>query len=381
MTRHGAPYPVTPATVLLVASLIAHAVIGALAIQDAPEPQGDFDRYYEIATGSGRPYVDYQVEHPIGTLVVFKLLAAVPGGRTAFGRGVVTVNLVADIAVIAALLLVWGMPAAAFYTLVTIPIASLLFHRIDLWSMCAATIAMAAWRRGRPSLCALSLAVGASFKLWPLVLIFALWTGGQRKRAIVIFAAAAGVAGALALALGGVQAVLEVLTFRGASGWQIESTGGSLVHLLTNAALRNESGAWRIGSVNRLTSIGLFLAAAPGCLWASWRGLSTRRPGMAWLAAVGWLLTWSALFSAQYGAWLAPGAAIAWTEGYMSVAVLAAIVVFLTSRIMHYYGLLVASAPVLVVLVVVRNVLLIALALAALVKLRRTSLAEPDLEP
>ena len=44
-------------------------------------PAGDFDRYYEIGSSAGRPYVDYQVEHPIGTLLVFKALARLPGGR------------------------------------------------------------------------------------------------------------------------------------------------------------------------------------------------------------------------------------------------------------------------------------------------------------
>jgi len=33
---------------------------------------------YQIASGTGRPYVDYEVEHPVGTLLVFKALAAPP---------------------------------------------------------------------------------------------------------------------------------------------------------------------------------------------------------------------------------------------------------------------------------------------------------------
>ena len=48
--------------------------------------------YYEIASASGRPYVDYQVEHPIGTLLVFKLIAKAAGTRSSFGRGAVLVS-------------------------------------------------------------------------------------------------------------------------------------------------------------------------------------------------------------------------------------------------------------------------------------------------
>ncbi|HEX7139402.1 MAG TPA: hypothetical protein VF219_16225 [Vicinamibacterales bacterium] len=380
MSRPGERDRPTPATVVLVVTLVVHAVIGALAFQDAPEPQGDFDRYYEIASGAGRPYVDYQVEHPIGTLIVFKLLAAVPGGRASFGRGVVTVNAIADTVVIAALLGVWGVPAAAFYALVTIPIASLLFHRIDLWSMSAATLAVAAWRRHRPSLCALSLAVGASFKLWPLLLIFALRRTDHPRRAFIVFGLTAGATGAIALALGGPKAILEVLTFRGATGWQVESTAGSLVHLLTHAPPRMESGAWRIGTVDHLTSIAFFLAAAPVCLWASWRGFGTARPGVGWLAAVGWLLTLSALFSAQYVGWLAPAAGIAWTENHRRLAALTAVVIVLTQLFMFGYDRMIDGEVVMVLLVALRNVFVIVLTLGALAELRRPLLTEANLE-
>jgi hypothetical protein len=368
------------ASAALFVAIAVHLVVCALSLADAPEPQSDFDRYYEIATGTGRPYIDYQVEHPIGTLTVFKLLAAMPGGRAAFGRAVVAVNALADAAVIGALAGVWGVPAAAYYAVVTVPIANLLFHRIDLWSIAAATLAVTAWRCRQPSLAALLLAIGASFKLWPLVLFFMLWNSTNRTRAIAVFTLSVGAIGSAAIAIGGPRAIVEVLTFRGATGWQIESLAGSVIHLFTNEAVRMQSGAWRIGTVGRLTSIALFLAAAPLCVWASWRGFRTNQPGTAWLAALGSLLTLSALFSAQYAGWLVPGGALAWTGGQKRAALLAAAVVALTQLFMRGYDDVIAGAPVMVALVVVRNVVVIAMTIVALAALGRALPAEAHLE-
>jgi hypothetical protein len=374
------------ASAALLLAIVVHLVVGALALADAPQPQSDFDRYFEIATGAGRPYVDYQVEHPVGTLTVFKLLAAIPGGRASFGRGVVVVNALADAALIGALAGVWGIPAAAYYAVVTVPIANLLFHRIDLWSMAAATLAVTAWRCGKPSLAALLLAVGASFKLWPLVLFFMLWNSTSRTRALVVFTLSAGAIASAAIAIGGPRAILEVLTFRGATGWQIESLVGSVIHLFTGEPARMQSGAWRIGTVGRLASIALFLAAAPLCIWASWRGFRVNRPGIAWLAAVATLLSLSALFSAQYVGWLVPAGALAWagdqtwTGDQKRSALLTAAVVALTQLFMRGYDDVIAGVPLMVALVVLRNAVVIVLTVVTLAALARPLPAEPHLQ-
>ena len=57
---------------LLIAVLVVHAAAFAIAARESALPAGDFDRYYEIGSSAGRPYVDYQVEHPIATLLVFQ---------------------------------------------------------------------------------------------------------------------------------------------------------------------------------------------------------------------------------------------------------------------------------------------------------------------
>ena len=67
-----------------------------MSVHESGLPAGDFDRYYTIGSSPGRPYVDYQVEHPIATLLVFRMIARVPGGRPGFGLAIVVLDLIAD---------------------------------------------------------------------------------------------------------------------------------------------------------------------------------------------------------------------------------------------------------------------------------------------
>jgi hypothetical protein len=160
-----------------------------------------------------------------------------------------------------------------------------------------------------------------------------------------------------------------VLTFRGASGWQIESLVGSVVHLIDTTTLRMESGAWRIGSIGGPASITMFLAAAPICVWTSWRGARQNRVGAGWLAGVTTLLLLSALLSAQYVIWLAPAAAIAWTDGDKRLVLLTAIAIALTQLLWNDYGSVLAGERWALLIVVLRNVVLIALAAVAIGRL------------
>ena len=160
-----------------------------------------------------------------------------------------------------------------------------------------------------------------------------------------------------------------MLTFRGATGWRIESLAGSLVHLTDSQTLRMESGAWRIGAINGRLSIAMFLAAAPICIWSSWRGARLDRVGAGWLASVSALLLLSALLSAQYVIWLAPAAGIAWAQGEKGLAVLTAVAILLTQVLWNYYGAVLDGALPALLLVVLRNLVLVALAASAIARL------------
>jgi len=359
---------------VLIAVLIIHLAAFGISVSESAQPAGDFDRYYEIASGAGRPYIDYQVEHPIATLLVFKALARLPGGRASFGLGVVVLDLIAGAIIVGSLLWGWGIVSATIYAAAVAPILGLFFNRLDAWSTAAAILAVAAWRKNRPITLGCALAIGAAFKLWPLVLgtlLVVPWRARRSLIALTAFAVTAAVFASGALWLAGSRGVLQVLTFRGATGWQIESLIGSLVHLAGSETMRMESGAWRIGTISSAASIAMFAAAAPICVWSSWRGARLDRVGAGWLGSVSTLLVLSALLSPQYVIWLAPAAGIAWVEGDTGLAVITAIAILLTQIFWSFYGSVLRSELPALLTVVLRNAVLIVLAVSAVASLRR----------
>jgi Glycosyltransferase family 87 len=365
---------------LLIAVLVVHAIAFAIAAAQSGQPASDFDRYYAIGSTPGRPYLDYQVEHPIATLLVFKSLARLPGGRASFGLGVVVLDLIADLIIVGSLLWGWGIAAAVVGAGALIPVLGLFFNRIDAWSTASAILAVAAWRHHRPVTLGCALAIGTAFKLWPLVLAMLLivpWRDRRSVVAIAAFATTATVLGGAALWVAGSRGIVQVLTFRGATGWQIESFVGGLVHLGESTTLRMESGSWRIGATSGPVAVAMFLAAAPICVWSSWRAARVNRIGAGWLASVTALLLLSALLSAQFVIWLAPAAAIAWTEGDQRLTLLTAIAIVLTQIFWGSYGSVLDGERRLLLIIVLRNVVLLVLAISAMVRLAAPRTATP----
>ena len=361
-----------PARWLLITALAIHLPIAIRSAVRSGQPMYDFERYYDIATNPTRPYRDFPVEYPPGTVVTLRGLAAATGSRGAFGVAVVAVSVVADVAIVAALAWGWGINAAACYALVIIPIVDLFYLRTDLWSAAAVTLAVAAWQRRREALSAAALAAGVALKLWPLP-FFALFFVRVRGRTHVTAALVAGAAVVIGwIWIAGWSGVYQVLTFRGARGWQIESVIGSVMHLVGSESLRMESGSWRIGATSGPVSVLMFLLAAPLCVWSVWRGARTAHLGTGWLAGVSALLLLSALLSAQFVGWLAPGSAIAWTEGDRRSALMAAATIALTEVFWNWYDAVLSGAMPALVAVVARNVVLGALLVVALRTLART---------
>lgn len=349
---------------LLVVALLAHVVILVVTyVLSSRSTKADFNRFWEIGSTRGRPYVDYQVERgPLETLVL-KSIAAATGTRARFGRVVVLVNIAADVAILAALAWGWGVAATTYFAVVALPLLNLLCERIDLWSVAAATIAIGAWKRDRRIVTAIALVIGGAFKVWPLPLaVLLLEPGTRRSRAVPVltFAALAALFGIAWWVLAGWSGVYQVLTFRGARGWQVESTVGALLLIGGGSAVRMEAGAHRLGSTGRLTSIASFGLAGPAYVWSVWRGGRTGRVGVGWLTGVSALLILSPLFSTQFMGWLMPAAAIAWAEGDRLPAALAAAAVALTMIEWSFYLAIVKGVLPAVLLVVTRNVLMAA---------------------
>ena len=358
--------------VALAATLAIHAAVGVAASLATIDPNPDFRRYYEIASGVGRPYVDYPVEHPIGTFALFKVLARGGADGAAFAARLVTVNVAADAIIVVAIAWVFGPLAALAYALIALPLLGLALNRVDLLSTACATIAVAAWDRERPSAAALAIAAGTAFKLWPLlfaVLLCVPPAGRMRPRVrlaplATLFAAALAIGGVWWL-IAGATGPYAVVTFRRAHGWQIESLAGAVIHLAHVQPARLESGAYRTGWMPSWLSIAMLATAAPLSMWAVARNVARGRIGTAWLAGVATLLVLSPLLSAQYVFWLAPGAAFAWVEGDRRHATIAVAVIVLTDVFWNFYGSVITADVTAVLIVVARNAVLSVLAISA----------------
>ena len=112
---------------------------------------------------------------------------------------------------------------------------------------------------------------------------------------------------------GGIRAPWQVVSFRNATGWEVESTVGSILWLVKGGPLRFDAGALRIGS-SPVWARGLLLAAIlviVGWIWSRADPAREDPAGGPSLAAVTALVALSPLFSLQYTAWLLPWAAVA----------------------------------------------------------------------
>jgi hypothetical protein len=370
---------------LLFVSLAIHAPIGLAATYYSKADNSDFDNYYNIATRPGRPYVDFPVEFPLATAQTFRTLAPLSGDREQFGVNLVIISFVANLAIAGALAWAWGIEAAACYAFVMIPLLDLFLQRSDLWSTALATAAVAAWRRERRAVAAIGFGVGAAFKLWPIaflpLLLLPSKTGRRAVPIAVAIATGMAILGAW-LWIAGPRGLYQVLTFRGAQGWEIESTVGAVWMLIDRSSMRVETGAWRIGTTSGPISILLFVLGTIPCMWMIWRGARTGHLGEGWSGGISALLVTSALLSPQYACWLTPASGVAWAEGDKRSAVLTGLAVFLTNLEWKSFGPLLRGEADGLGLVLARNLLLIFIVFDAARRLARAPLlTEPAVSP
>ena len=156
----------------------------------------------------------------------------------------------------------------------------------------------------------------------------------------------------------GPRGLYQVLTFRGAQGWEIESTVGAVWMLIDRSSMRLETGAWRIGTTSGPISILLFILGTIPCMWMIWRGARTGHLGAGWSGGISALLVTSALLSPQYACWLTPASGVAWAEGDKRSAVLTGLAVFLTNLEWKSFGPLLRGEASGIGLVLARNLLL-----------------------
>ncbi len=277
---------------------------------------GDARRYEAIADASGAPYRDVRIEYPPVTWAAIKVLAS--GSLHESAVALVWTQLTLDLLTAAALFYGWGRRAGVAYLVLGLTLVAwpFIYLRLDLLPVVLASWGLALTRRQRPVAGGVTIGVACFAKVWPLVLL-PLLAVQRRGRALVAAAVTASVGLCLWLAWGGTAGPRDVLTFRGAKGWQIESVGGALVRAMANERVHAEEGAWRVGRVTPTASglSGLVLVATVtmiSILLARVRAPSAGlTDGVAALAVVAALLACSPIFSPQYAVWLLPFAAIA----------------------------------------------------------------------
>ena len=291
-------------------------------------------RFTEIAGAEGRPYRDFPVEYPPVSLGAIELVAGTNGNET--GLNLVWFMVLCDLVTTAALAFGWGRRTAVFYLVLTVPLLGFLYTTIDLLSVALAVSAVALVVRRRERSGGVVFAAAILAKVWPVVLLPVMVL--QRKRRALTWSMAALTLGTIMWVWwGGPSGPMQVATQRHTPGWEYESLVGSILWALGRGFVSvNDSS--RLG-VAPWWAKGLLLGAAVAGIAAVWYRASRREPpelGLPALAALAILMLSAPLLSHPYVIWLAPWAAIAWTErtGYVR---------WLLAALMLVSGLLVVS--------------------------------------
>ncbi len=281
----------------------------------------DTSRFAAIAEAPGRHWVDHAVEYPPGSVVVIEAVAG--GGPVSALRVVVALSLVVDLGLAAFLRRAAGTRAqgdraALAYLVIGTPMVLAGLVRLDLWAAALGTVGVVALARRRPAGVAVGAVAGAMVKIFPVLLV-PIAVGARRFREAVAAVGVGALAGAAWLAYGGFDALDQVLSLRGATGWHVETIPGSILALAGDEP-RFEADAWRIGTIDETVVFALrvvALAVTGGLSWLLWRlssrGDSTidlRHLALAATGSIAALLLTAPLFSPQFMLWLTPFAAL-----------------------------------------------------------------------
>ena len=377
------------ATALVAARLILLFLPLVLAVDKAlPARTGrvvipDASRYQQILNHAGRPYRDFPVEYPPVLLGAARLLhgSTVVGTLVRLGF----VSLALDLGIAALLWWGWGSDAAIAYLLVGLPLAFFVYFRLDLLSVALALLGTWLVKRRREGSGALSLALAFFTKFWPATLVPVL---AARRRWRTVLAAVASIAAGLALwvAWAGFDGPGQVLTLRGATGWQVESLVGSIQWAVLGARPQFQLGALRVGTISAAAeaiAVSLFVAVLIVVCRSVSRGVGGQRAagrsvvtshegqaveGIASLAVVTALLLAAPVLSPQYLSWLLPWAGIA--TGLRDRSLLAALG-FATVVTGAMWWLPLGTDAWFKAFLLARNASLVAVLVMCLVRLRR----------
>jgi hypothetical protein len=334
-------------------------------------------RYSEISSRAGTPYRDFDVEFAPADVLVIEVAASADIVVTY--RRIVALMLVVDLACATAIAYGWGWRRATVYLLLTIPILLIIYLGTDLIWVMLATLAFALIHRGHERLGGSTLALAMLGKVWPIVLI-PLLVVTRRKQALGAFSFVGLIGVALWVVLGGTDAPRQVLTFRGAHGWEFESLIGALVWIIGRKPTALDRGAPRVGVISPTDRVVLIGVVAAG-LWFAGRRARTWSgdvAGVPALASVAILLCVSPVFSLEYAAWLIPWAAIAATEDPGATYALAVAAVEAATGLLAILYVGFAAESLSKILLILRNGLCLAISIAWLNGMPKRALRHLD---
>jgi hypothetical protein len=362
-----------PATVALLALRVVVLFI-AVHVAGSRPLTDDLARFQEIAATPGVPYRTFPVEYAPGEVLFVESIGS--NDARALAVKAAAVAFIADIGIWAAVRRGWGTRAGERYLWLGTPLLVFIYTRFDL-----VPVALAAWGaclafRGAERSGGVSFAAAILSKVWPVVLLPA-FIITHRRRALVwtLTSLALGVAAWVVFA--GVDDVLQVLTFRHAKGWGVESTVGVITWIVTKGPVRLEAGAPRIGAapVWATTALSLVLLGTLVAIWSTAARRQAGAYGGAAVAAVGALLACSPLFSLQFAAWLLPWGAIAGVDEHRHQSIVVGAVQVLTAILFIVYQPDRASAAQ--ALLLLRDALVVALPVLWLLPARAPSVVRP----
>jgi uncharacterized membrane protein len=281
------------------------------------------------------PYRDFDLEYPPGALPAFVLpaLAGADDYRTVFEWLMFACGAAAIVALALALGAVgaeaFRMTAAcAFAGVAPLLLGSVVLTRFDLWPAALTAGSVAALAAARPKLGLGLLAVAASVKIYPLVLVapavvyVSRWRGG--RQALIAVGVFLGVLAAIlgpfaAIAPDGLWASLERQTGR---PLQVETLGASVLMVLNRLDLYSPSLVSSFGSQNLVGSAPDALAALHTALqiaavlgvWALFAAgrAGTERLFAASAASVAAFVAFGKVLSPQFLIWLIPLVPLVW---------------------------------------------------------------------
>lgn len=303
-----------PRVALVTGLVILRIVLVLLAFHAIPQSgsgalTSDARRFLQISRAPGLPYRDVAVEFPPVSVAVTDLLARGAGDARAVAWRLVWTMFACELAVAAILAWAWGGDVAIAFLLVGTPVAWFIYFRADLLSVAFAAAGLGLSRRGCSRAGALSVVAGAFTKVWPALLLPLFAVRRQWRGLWLGFVG--GVVGLVAwVSVLGPDGPWQVLTFRGATGWGVESTIGLPLWLLAHDPVRFEAGAYRVGHAPLLIR-GVLVAAILAIAVFVWTRATERTAyGAAPAAVLAGLLLFSPHVSLQWVVWLFPCVAI-----------------------------------------------------------------------